>query len=61
MFTAHNAISGTSEYLSQQLTDGQNEPALNTLQTHYLSTVVQNAADHESICKKNAADKHANT
>ena len=50
-----------TEYLSQQLTAGQNEPPLNILQTHNLSTMVQKAAEHESTCKKNAAKKHANT
>ena len=48
MFTVHNATSRTSEYLSQQLTAGQNEPKLIILQTNNLSTGVQKAADHES-------------
>ena len=52
MFAVHGGTSRTSENLSQQLTAGQNEPPLNVLQTHNLSTEVQKAAEHESRCKK---------
>ena len=45
-----NATSRTSEYLSQKPTAGQTKPPLKILQT--LSTVLQNAAEHESKSKK---------